>query len=280
MRGVTLTSSSCRRRPASRRAVVDPGLRRGDAYLRSYSVSLAAIALLVFGLGLIAWLAARARASAFAVAGQEAAPFAAGPARLVRRALDRDPGSAVPRGLEQRLRQSDLRPGAGQPRGGLAAELRHAAPGDPQRGLCARHRPDRDRVQPAVADRSPGLCPRDFLLQLDRSRGRLARRLRRRRLGVQPHVAALPRPHPGRADGHARPAARLADRRPDHARHRPLLAVRELALLLDGVAGRVPVRAELEPAGGDPRRPGRLVGRVRRHSLCSGARSSSARSSP
>src|SRR5687768_84404 len=41
------------------------------SFWRPDVVSLAAIALLVFGLGLIAWLAARARASAFAVAGQK-----------------------------------------------------------------------------------------------------------------------------------------------------------------------------------------------------------------
>ena len=37
---------------------------------------------------------------------------------------------------------------------------------------------------------------------------------------------ALPRPHPGRAGDDGGAAARLADRDPDHARHRPVAAVR------------------------------------------------------
>ena len=95
---------------------------------------------------------------------------------------------------------------------------------------------------------------------------RRARHLPRHRRGgacLPPGPRRLPRSHQGRAvdDGAAR--RRLADRRPDDARHRPVAAVRDLALLQPGQPDRIPVRHPVEPANRDARRPGRIVGRVR-----------------
>ena len=49
----------------------------------------------------------------------------------------------------------------------------------------------------------------------------------------------------------------------DHDRHRVLGAVRDRALLPEGLAARIPVRPAMVPADRDARRPGRLVRRLR-----------------
>ena len=56
----------------------------------------------------------------------------------------------------------------------------------------------------------------------------------------------------------------LADRHPDDDRHHPVGAVRVAAVLPAGAGDGVHLRHAVEPADGDPRRPGRFVGRVRR----------------
>ncbi len=95
-----------------------------------------------------------------------------------------------------------------------------------------------------------------------------------------PHRRRFPRAHRGRAMGDGPAARRIADRHPDDARHRPVAAVRKPALLQAGQPDRIPVRHDLEPANGDcaPTRPDRRARSAR--SRCSGARPSSARSSP
>ena len=169
--------------------------------------------------------------------------------------------------------------GARLPGGPAAARLRDAARHDPGRGAGDRAGEIEAGFNPESARWRRSIQPAEALRR-DRRRYRLLVASPARRLPYAADRGRLPRAHRGRAMGDGAAGRRLADRHPDDARHRPVAAVREPALLQPGQPDRIPVRDDLEPADRDPRRPGRLVGRVRLDPACSGARPSSARSSP
>ena len=91
-----------------------------------------------------------------------------------------------------------------------------------------------------------------------RRRARPGRRSPARRIRPE-----LPRPPRRRAHRAVLSPELRVDRDPDDARHRHVRALRVAALLPAGGVPRVRRRHEVEPADGDPRRPGRLLRRVR-----------------
>ena len=230
-------------------------------------MSLAAIALLVLGLGLIAWLAARARAAAFAAPGVPGAqrphsrPGQHGwyvamwtilPALLFLAVWNNVSGNLI-YGQVLASPEAAALPGFGMQRQTILNEAYALATGQTDTAF----NPQAFALAPVYARAIAfynwiGLAVA-MLVAFAGGAWAFSR--------VSPHFRARTRVERMVMFGLLR---RLADRDPDHVGHRPVAAVRELALLLDGLAGRVPVRDELEPADGDPRRPGRLVGRVRR----------------
>ena len=108
-------------------------------------------------------------------------------------------GAALPGRLEQRSPAASIfQQRDGEPGGAGAAGLRHAAPGDPQRGLCARHRRVRRRAfNPQARALAPVYARGDRLLRLDRPRAGPADRLRRRRLRLSAGSRRISAPGPG-----------------------------------------------------------------------------------
>ena len=127
------------------------------------------------------------------------------------------------------LRQPDLRAGAGQPGGGRRCP-RSACSARRSSAKPMRWRPAQRRAafNPQARGARAGLCAaRSPSTPGSASPSPCSLAFAGGAWSLQPRVAALPRPHPGRAAGDGGAAARLAGRDPDHARHRPLAAVRD-----------------------------------------------------
>ena len=121
----------------------------------------------------------------------------------------------------------------------------------------------RRRVQSRILDAGAPFRGSRKPLRDDRRRHRDPARARFGGVRAAPHLAAVPRPHRGRAMADGGADRGLADRHPDDARHPAVADVREPALLQAGAADGIPVRHPVEPADGAAPRPGRIVGRVR-----------------